>query len=207
MLFGKKGQGEALPAAPSGFSDPRSLLCARGCVCARPHSGGCSPGMPWEGGLPEGVWASSGSGIRRAWCRWLYPCPRTPGACGWAEQSPAGPWKLPAFHWPQERARGRLLGTLQRPFPGTGRRPCHHPAGFGRSPLPTSRFPDERPIPVLCPWLLLAVPRSLCPPGAAVGPGVGLSLFLFLFSLERKSSHLSHVPELPNLPSRVGMHK
>lgn len=25
-------------------------------------------------------------------------------------------------------------------------------------------FPDKRPIPVLCPWLLLAVPRSPCPP-------------------------------------------
>lgn len=33
-----------------------------GCVCAQPQSGGCSPGMPWEGGLPDG-----GVGLQSEW--------------------------------------------------------------------------------------------------------------------------------------------
>lgn len=202
MLFGKKGQGEALPATSSGFSDARSLLCA---VCAWPHSGGCSPGMPWEEGLPQ-----RGVGLQWEWD--LQGMVQVVVSMSvhtqnvWVSRAElVRPWKLPAFHWPQERAHGRLPGALQCPFPGTGHCPCHHPAGFGRSPLPTFQTKGRYLCSVL--GFSLLSPGRRVPPGAAVGPGVDLSLFLFLFSLERKSSHLSHVSEFPNLPSQVGMHK
>lgn len=175
-----------------------------GCVCAQPQSGGCSPGMPWEGGLPE-----RGVGLQ-----WEWDLQGMVQVAVFVSVHTQNVWVSRAGEAVEDSsialATGESVwaaaGNTPVSFPGTGHCPCHHSAGFEHLPLPTC-FLDKRPIPVLCPWLILAVPRSLCPPGAAVGPGVDFSLFLFLFSLERKSSHLSHVSKFPSLLSRVGMHK
>lgn len=54
-------------------------MCAWLCVCLAPQYGLLPQECCGKGSCQRGVWASSGSGIRRAWCRWLYPCPCTPG--------------------------------------------------------------------------------------------------------------------------------
>lgn len=164
VLFGKKGQGEALPATVSGFSDPWGLPCARGCACARSQCGGYSPGMLWEGGLPE-----RGVGLQWEW----DPQGMVQAAVSMSmhtqnvwmnREEPGRPWKLPAFHWPQERARGQLPGTLRCPFPGTTQ------LGLGThlSPPPTFQRNGQ--------YLCFVLGSSLLSPGRCVPQGLLLSL-------------------------------
>lgn len=150
----EEGSGEALHAISSGFSDAWSLLCACGCVCAWPHrraapreccgKGGCQR----EGcGPPVGV-GSAGHGVGGC----IHVCAHLECV---GEQSRAGE-ALDASSIPLASGESTLMSL-----------PWHW--ALSLSPpswvwaFTSPKFPDKRLMPVLCPWLLLAVPRSLCP--------------------------------------------